>query len=180
MYAMSETDELFAKAVVFAQMAHFGQFRIFSKEPYIVHPLKVSELVLGRWPEIKDLEVLRAAAVLHDVLEDTWVDVKTLDAMFGKKVAGLVWEVSDDKSIPKPERTIKYNIKLSNSSDYAKILKLADIEANVSECKINSWWRRYLKKAKECLMSMDIPKGRFSSKFRREKKRLLRKIESYS
>ena len=41
------------------------------------------------------------AAFLHDTVEDTGVTLQELEQRFGKDVAALVAEVTDDKSLPK-------------------------------------------------------------------------------
>ena len=58
----------------FSANAHFGQFRV-SGEPYITHPVAVTELVAD-WK--LDPQALMAA-LLHDVMEDTSVTKAELD-----------------------------------------------------------------------------------------------------
>ena len=69
----------------FAAQAHSGQFRI-SGEPYITHPVAVTELVAG-WR--LDAQAL-TAALLHDVMEDTTVAKQEISDRFGKVTAELV------------------------------------------------------------------------------------------
>lgn len=52
---------------------------------------------------ITDFDIVRAA-VLHDVVEDTDGTLDEITSLFGKKVADLVAEVTDDKSLPKEVR----------------------------------------------------------------------------
>jgi len=73
----------------FSQDAHSGQFRQ-SGEPYISHPLAVASILATLH---LDAQVL-AAALLHDVMEDTHVSKGELADMFGKSVAELVDGVS--------------------------------------------------------------------------------------
>jgi len=44
------------------------------------------------------------AALLHDTVEDTDTTMDEIEAEFGAEVAGIVAEVTDDKSLPKQER----------------------------------------------------------------------------
>ena len=44
------------------------------------------------------------AAILHDTVEDTDTTFEEIAAMFGHKVAEVVREVTDDKTLAKPER----------------------------------------------------------------------------
>ena len=69
----------------FSANAHFGQFRV-SGEPYITHPVAVTELVAD-WK--LDPQALMAA-LLHDVMEDTSVTKAELAERFGKVTAELV------------------------------------------------------------------------------------------
>jgi GTP pyrophosphokinase len=74
---------------LFSQSAHSGQFRQ-SGEPYISHPLAVAS-ILGKLR--LDTQTL-AAALLHDVMEDTHVSKAEISDRFGKPVAELVDGVS--------------------------------------------------------------------------------------
>jgi len=73
------------KAYVFAGRAHKGQVRR-SGEPYLSHPLEVANLLADMRLDRTTL----AAALLHDVLEDTDVDAAELKENFGPDVADLV------------------------------------------------------------------------------------------
>jgi GTP pyrophosphokinase len=76
---------LVERAFGFSESAHRGQFRK-SGEPYITHPLAVAS-ILSEWR--LDAEGL-AAALLHDVMEDTSVTRTELESKFGKPVAAMV------------------------------------------------------------------------------------------
>ena len=76
---------LVERAFEFSESAHRGQFRK-SGEPYITHPLAVAS-ILSEWQ--LDAEGL-AAALLHDVMEDTSVTRSELESTFGKPVAAMV------------------------------------------------------------------------------------------
>lgn len=87
---------MFERAVQLASRAHAGQTDKLGA-PYIEHPLAVAEL-LGPAPEY-----VRAAAVLHDVVEDTDVTLEAVRQQFGARVASLVdalthraWETRED------------------------------------------------------------------------------------
>src|SRR3954462_2303359 len=73
----------------FSEAAHAGQTRQ-SGEPYISHPLAVTEILAG-WH--MDSQALMAA-LLHDVMEDTSVTKDEISDTFGKPVAELVDGVS--------------------------------------------------------------------------------------
>ncbi|MBA2350739.1 MAG: RelA/SpoT family protein [Burkholderiales bacterium] len=76
-------------AYQFSESAHEGQFRR-TGDPYISHPLAVAK-ILAQWH--LDAQAL-AAALLHDVVEDTTVTKEQISAKFGKRVAELVDGVS--------------------------------------------------------------------------------------
>lgn len=77
--------ELVHKAYEFAEKAHAGQTRR-SGEPYITHPLATA-MILARLQ--MDAPVL-AASLLHDVPEDTKVDMAELRQEFGDEIATMV------------------------------------------------------------------------------------------
>ena len=76
---------LLERAFAFAVQAHEGQQRR-SGEPFVEHPLAVATILA----ELHLDEETLAAALLHDVVEDTGTDVEQLRAEFGDDVAKLV------------------------------------------------------------------------------------------
>lgn len=84
-YLLAEDREVVEQAYVFAANAHQGQVRL-SGEDFIEHPLAVAAIL----SELEgDAETL-AAALLHDVVEDTHVRLDEIRALFGDEVAKLV------------------------------------------------------------------------------------------
>jgi GTP diphosphokinase / guanosine-3',5'-bis(diphosphate) 3'-diphosphatase len=77
--------ELIRRAYLFSALHHRGQKRA-SGEPYLVHPLEVAEILA----EMKLDEVSVSTGLLHDVVEDTLVDLETLRSYFGDEVTSLV------------------------------------------------------------------------------------------
>jgi len=77
--------ELVTRAFRFAAAAHEGQQRR-SGEPFITHPVGVARICV----ELRLDEETVAAALLHDVVEDTDVDLDTLREEFGAEIAALV------------------------------------------------------------------------------------------
>ena len=90
---MYEPNQLVEQAILFATEAHRGQLRKGSNLPYILHPLEAAAIVAGL---TDDPEVI-AAAVLHDVLEDTSATPGELEAAFGPRVTALVQSESENK-----------------------------------------------------------------------------------
>jgi guanosine-3',5'-bis(diphosphate) 3'-pyrophosphohydrolase len=86
------TDEQVAtvrRAYRMARLAHRGQRRL-SGEPYIEHPVAVARILVGYRLDVETV----AAALLHDVLEDTPLTRAVLVQHFGTTVADLVDGVS--------------------------------------------------------------------------------------
>jgi guanosine-3',5'-bis(diphosphate) 3'-pyrophosphohydrolase len=99
--------------------------------PYIHHPIRVAELI-SRVGKINDPAVL-SAALLHDVIEDTDATEGEISEKFGTEVAGVVKEVSDDKSLDKEKRKAMQILHAPRLSYKAKLIKLADKICNVKD-----------------------------------------------
>lgn len=83
---MKEQDLIRIKeAYDFAEQAHHGQVRK-SGEPYILHPVTVADILVDMGMDVLSI----IAALLHDVVEDTTVDLATVRAKFGETCAMLV------------------------------------------------------------------------------------------
>jgi guanosine-3',5'-bis(diphosphate) 3'-pyrophosphohydrolase len=88
-YNPNSDRELIKKAYDFSVDAHSGQSRL-SGEPYIIHPLSVAHIVA----DLRMDDSTIAAALLHDVLEDTKNTEAQLKETFGKEITLLVKGVS--------------------------------------------------------------------------------------
>lgn len=77
--------DLIRRAYLFSALHHRGQTRA-SGEPYLVHPLEVAEILADM--RLDDVSV--ATGLLHDVVEDTLVDLDTIKEYFGREIVGLV------------------------------------------------------------------------------------------
>ena len=90
---MEEQLTLLDRAILFAVKAHAGAVRRDGHTPYILHCTEAAAIAATMTQE---QEVL-AAAVLHDVVEDTDVTAETLKSEFGSRVALLVGAMSENK-----------------------------------------------------------------------------------
>src|SRR5215213_3097601 len=88
-------EELIAEAYNAAHAAHRGQTRK-SGEPFVYHPLATAEVLA----ELRLEATTIAAALLHDVLEDTGVNKEELSERFGEDVAEIVDGVTKLKRLP--------------------------------------------------------------------------------
>ena len=128
---MNTTNKLI-EAASFAAQRHAGHFRKGNdNQPYINHPLEVANLI-ANVGGIDDVDIL-IAAILHDTVEDVGVKPEEINERFGKRVAGIVAEVTDDKSLPKAERKRLQVEHAPHLSGEAKLVKLADKISNITD-----------------------------------------------
>jgi (p)ppGpp synthase/HD superfamily hydrolase len=121
---------LLGRAYHFAAVQHLNQRRKGElAEPYMNHLTEVADLVATA-TNGTDLELI-IAAVLHDTVEDTTALPADIERLFGRRVAGIVAEVTDDKSIPKAERKRLQIEHAAHASDEARIVKMADKISNL-------------------------------------------------
>jgi GTP pyrophosphokinase len=143
--------ELVTRAGAFAGEAHRTQMRKEGSEPYINHPLRVAHhCVLAGLPA----EAV-AAALLHDVVEDTAVGQEAVEAAFPPRVAELVrlltkWWPDDAPNDVKREGKPAYYGAIAADPD-ALAVKLLDRADNLMSMvrmlpRMSDWARRYHKK----------------------------------
>lgn len=122
------------KVLAYASSKHSGQYRD-DGSPYIIHPIRVAELI-KKYKSSKNIEILLAGALLHDVLEDTYTSYKEIVENFGEVVASLVMEVTSASFMP---RLVGKNIylahKMLHMSNYALVIKMADRLDNITDLK---------------------------------------------
>jgi (p)ppGpp synthase/HD superfamily hydrolase len=161
-------------AKTFAQKKHEGQLRKFSKEQYIEHPIKVSEIIKENKNSHKINELL-AAAFLHDPLENTNTNEKELEKNFGELITSLVKELTSEKEMQNQLGKKEYLAKkMETISSWALVIKLADRLDNVSD--LNQCSEEFRKKyAKETnFILTQLKKKR---KLSQTHKKLIKKIE---
>jgi (p)ppGpp synthase/HD superfamily hydrolase len=94
--AAAAESELIGAALEMAEAAHSGQTRRGSGGmAYIHHPIAVAELLAAEGFDERAV----AAALLHDVVEDSEASVEDVEARFGEPVARLVAALTEDESI---------------------------------------------------------------------------------
>ncbi|MBA1305961.1 HD domain-containing protein [Stutzerimonas stutzeri] len=131
---MSTDSTLILRARSFCIAAHSAvkQTRKYTGEPYWHHPLEVAALVREHAPEAPD-EVI-AAAMLHDVIDDTGVRLELIRIEFGAFVAELVDALSDDSTAADGNRRTRKAMereKIAKAPAWAKTIRLADLYSNV-------------------------------------------------
>jgi len=119
-------------AIAFAADKHRMQRRKdVDASPYINHPIALANVLVNEG-NVEDLVVV-AAAILHDTIEDTETTAPELAAAFGAEIAGVVVEVTDDKTLSKQERKQAQIDHAHSLSHRAKIVKLADKICNLRD-----------------------------------------------
>ena len=127
----------------FADRAHGNQMRRYTPERYIVHPIRV----MNTCKEYTNDITILAAALLHDVLEDTAVTKEELQGFLlklmseedAKRTVQLVEELTDvyiKENYPqwnRKKRKIKETERLEKTSAAAQTIKYADIIDNAPE-----------------------------------------------
>lgn len=123
-----EDKKLIRKAFDVAVEAHQDQRRK-SGEAYIFHPIAVAKIVAG---EIGLGATAIAAALMHDVVEDTDITVQDIEKMFNPKVAQLVAgltkiaQVQKDMNISMQAENFRKMLLTLNDDVRVIIIKLAD------------------------------------------------------
>lgn len=111
------------KAIYVATHQHRDQKRKHKEVPFIVHPFSVAWILSE---QVNDVDII-AAALLHDVVEDTeGYTFHDMQKDFGKKVVDIVKSVTEDKTLPWRERKEKYMDGLKEASQEALMLCVAD------------------------------------------------------
>ncbi|NIH77384.1 (p)ppGpp synthase/HD superfamily hydrolase [Ochrobactrum sp. P20RRXII] len=132
------TQPLAFRARIYAAGAHaaIDQRRKYSTEPYIVHPISVA-CILSNYGYEDD--IVLAAALLHDVIEDTKITAEELRSEFkhipgAKKMIKAVVELTNvDRSFGnRATRKAEDRRRLSLASKTAHLVKCADILDNIT------------------------------------------------
>lgn len=90
--------DLIDRAILFATYAHRNAVRKGSSSPYIFHPLEAGNIAAGI---TRDKEVI-AAAILHDVAEDTSFTLQDIQNLFGSRITSLVESDTENKRSDRP------------------------------------------------------------------------------
>jgi guanosine-3',5'-bis(diphosphate) 3'-pyrophosphohydrolase len=136
-------EEILEQIRDFADRAHGQQMRKYTPERYIVHPVRVMNLLREYTNDVTML----AAALLHDVIEDTPVKKEDIHAFLlnqmrpeqAERTTRLVVELSDvyvKKDYPqwnRRKRKEKETARLEKTSSDSQTVKYADIIDNSSE-----------------------------------------------
>lgn len=124
--------DLLKSAELLAKQKHAGQLRKDGITTYSKH----LEDVVGRLKGLGVVdEAILCAGWLHDTIEDTETSFEDLFRQFESEIAVLVLSLSKDMSLTRKKREQGYVKQLKLSSSNAKLIKLCDISANLSDIK---------------------------------------------
>lgn len=125
-------ENIIEKARDFCIVAHGDQKRKYTFLPYYEHCFEVACIV----EQVTNDESVIAAALLHDVVEDTKFTLAHIQQAFGQRVALLVYQVTD---VSRPEdgnrrvRKLIDQAHLAESSPEGATIKLADTISNTQD-----------------------------------------------
>lgn len=123
------TTDLIKAADKYAEEMHRGQVRKYTGEPYINHPREVAMIVQS----VHHTEEMVAAALLHDVVEDTGATIEDVRERFGRDVAECVGWLTD-VSVPsdgnRATRRAKDREHSAMAPSNAQTVKVADLISN--------------------------------------------------
>jgi guanosine-3',5'-bis(diphosphate) 3'-pyrophosphohydrolase len=164
---MNQTDLILQKVEAFANDAHGSQTRRYSPDPYMVHPVRVMQMCRDYLPQLPVL----AAALLHDVLEDTPVNEEQLssflshemtneDATLTMKYVVELTDIYTKQNYPQWNRRKRRDMemeRLSVTSGEAQTIKYADIIDNSGDITVNDpdFARVFLNESWKLLQKID-------------------------
>ncbi|MGH9091345.1 MAG: RelA/SpoT family protein [Acidimicrobiales bacterium] len=138
-----EDDALIVRAAQVAAAAHARQFRR-SGEPYVTHPVAVAGIVAELGLDAPTV----AAALLHDAVEDTGVDLAAIEDGFGPTVAAVVDGVTKldrlqfDTKEQQQAATIRKMLVAMASDWRVLLIKLADRLHNMRTLAVMPEWKQ--------------------------------------
>lgn len=136
---------LWQRAASLAGRCHAGQLRKDGKTPYVVHPFRVAMVVRDVFG-VND-PVILAAALLHDVIEDTPADYDDIAEECGTEVADIVACLTKDMRMVEAEREAAYDRQLAAGPWQAQLVKLADVYDNICDAAPGAARRKTTSKA---------------------------------
>ncbi len=135
------------KALAVAKKNHQGQTRD-EGDPYVIHPIRLANSLIYNL-EIKNSEMI-AAALLHDVVEDTPVTIEEIEKEFGNKIKYFVQMMTREKYKESKKEKCE---KIMQSGEEIKLIKAVDYLDNLRSLRFRNdrgeRWQRHLREAVE-------------------------------
>lgn len=129
-----DMTSLLDRAIRLSVRAHEGQFRKEAPIPYITHPFRVA-LMLASYGFS---EPVIAAALTHDVLEDTTVTEEELKEVIGDEAFAIVQAVTNDDSLSWEEKKKAYVESVIRGPEGTMAVAIADKVHNL-ECLLDAY-----------------------------------------
>jgi len=124
--------KLLLQALAFSAHKHKDQRRKdVDSSPYINHPISLASILCNEG-HVTDIDVI-CGALLHDTVEDTDTTAAELEDRFGPIIRDIVMDVTDDKTLDKPDRKRLQIEHAAHISEQAKLVKLADKISNLRD-----------------------------------------------
>ena len=161
---MNNTELIFTRSIALAQRLHANDYRKDGETPYMVHVCAVidgaGQVAKTRWPGIgyNQILLIQCVAALHDVVEDHPTEI-TYDDIFRELSAdesGIPMNVDDLSNINtiigavkcitkknKGEESYDSYVRRVLSNEWAKLVKIADLEHNMSDLPPGSMRDKY-------------------------------------
>ena len=137
---------------------HDGQKRKYTNEPYVVHCISVADIIKS---VTDDIDII-CAAYLHDTLEDTNIDPKIIENIFGARCLNLVYQVTNVSRPEDGNRATRKQLDLEHlvkADKDGQTIKLADLIHNTQDVvKYDKDFAIYYLREKEKLLKV-LTKG---------------------
>lgn len=156
------------RALEFAAHYHRHDIRKYTFEPYITHLVAVGDMVEAFYKQGNERpqEYGRyvAAAILHDVVEDTPCTIEEIEEEFGERIARIVWFLTKPPLIAggRMHRKRLYGQQLSLAPVETKVIKIYDMLHNAPSIKEHDpkfWecWREETRMMMHFLDAFELP-----------------------
>ena len=132
----TDQQQKIKQALELAEQHHAGQVRNAEKPanmPYVIHPIRCSLWLIEQ--KVIDADII-IAMILHDTLEDTQLASDSIESKFGKRVLGLVQNVTRERPDNETEedkiksKTAQFE-KLARDPTETRLMKTADFLDNM-------------------------------------------------
>lgn len=146
----NDNESLYGRAILIASNAHRGQVRKYTNAPYIQHPIRVSQMVYA----LTLNKEAAAAAVLHDVIEDTDLALEKLRKLFPENIVQMVDDLTEKTTLEDGNRARRKAMeceRLSKCSAVVQTIKICDLVDNGQSIAEHDpkFWSVYRKEAKQ-------------------------------
>ncbi|MDD4820325.1 MAG: HD domain-containing protein [Flavobacteriales bacterium] len=129
---MNTTFDTLPRAIKYAITAHSSTHHLYDDAPYSVHLAMTAhygDIFSYLLPE-KDRDDVLSALWLHDTIEDCRITYNDLKAVFGEKIAEMVYAVTNNRGRTRAERADEDYYNGIRATQYASFIKMCDRMAN--------------------------------------------------